>query len=68
MTGGISLHAVDVASGRPALGMTVEVVGASPCGQASLACGRASTRSALVPSVLSGFDVTAISGTANRRE
>src|SRR6188768_2310473 len=48
--------------------MTVEVVGASPCGQASLVCGSATTRSALVPRVLSALEVTAISGTAKRRE
>ena len=46
----------------------VEVVGASPCGQASLLWGIASTTSAALASVLSAFEVMAISGTANLRE
>ena len=37
--GGISLHAVDVASGRPADGMTVELVALQPGGERLLARG-----------------------------
>lgn len=37
--GGISLHAVDVASGRPALGMAVELVALAPQGERLLARG-----------------------------
>jgi 5-hydroxyisourate hydrolase len=40
MTGGISLHAVDVASGRPAVGMSVEVVALDAGGERTLAQGR----------------------------
>ncbi len=39
MVGGISLHAVDVASGQPAAGMAVEVVALGPDGARSLAQG-----------------------------
>jgi 5-hydroxyisourate hydrolase len=38
--GGISLHAVDVASGRPASGMAVELVALEPGGERLLAHGR----------------------------
>ena len=48
--------------------ITVEVVGASPCGQASGACGSASTISAAWPSAIAASAVIAISGTAKRRE
>ncbi len=48
--------------------MTVLVVGASPLGQASFVCGSASTTSAAPASVLSALEVTAMSGTAKRRE
>ena len=47
---------------------SVEVVGASPLGQASLARGSGSTMSASLPSVLCGTEVMAMSGTAKRRE
>ena len=46
----------------------VEVVGASPCGQASLARGNSSTTSDCLASVESGREVMAISGTLKRRE
>lgn len=39
MVGGISLHAVDVASGAPAEGMTVELVALGPVGERVLARG-----------------------------
>jgi 5-hydroxyisourate hydrolase len=39
MVGGISLHAVDVASGQPAAGMVVEVVAIGPDVERSLARG-----------------------------
>lgn len=39
MTGGISLHAVDVASGLPAVGMAVELVALEPGGERRLAQG-----------------------------
>jgi 5-hydroxyisourate hydrolase len=39
MVGGISLHAVDVASGQPASGMAVEVVALGPEGERLLAQG-----------------------------
>lgn len=39
MVGGISLHAVDVASGRPAQGMAVELVALAPGGERLLARG-----------------------------
>ena len=48
--------------------MVVDVVGARPLGQASGATGKARQMSARRPSALSGFDVTATSGTRNRRE
>jgi 5-hydroxyisourate hydrolase len=39
MVGGISLHAVDVASGQPAEGMAVEVVALEPAGPRQVASG-----------------------------
>jgi 5-hydroxyisourate hydrolase len=39
MAGGISLHAVDVASGRPAVGMTAEVVALGEGGERVIARG-----------------------------
>src|SRR5215467_14241882 len=48
--------------------ISVEVVGARLCGQASLACGTASTTSAARPSVLSPTAVTAMSPMRKRRE
>src|SRR5258705_327471 len=48
--------------------ISVDVVGARLCGQASRACGTASTMSAARPSVLSLADVTAMSPMRKRRE
>ena len=48
--------------------MVVEVVGASPCGQASLARGSSSTTSDCLASAESAREVMAISGTLKRRE
>ena len=45
----------------------IEVVGASPSGQASVSRGRARTTSAAAPSALSCLEVNAMSGTEKRR-
>jgi 5-hydroxyisourate hydrolase len=47
MTGGISLHAVDVASGAPAAGMAVELAALGPGGERLLAQGRLAVGGAL---------------------
>ena len=48
--------------------MVVEVVGARPCGQASLTRGSSSTTSACLPSADCAREVMATSGTLKRRE
>lgn len=45
--GGISLHAVDVATGRPAAGMVVELVALEPGGERLLARGTLGANAAL---------------------
>ena len=58
-----------IASASPSAAcIRVEVVGARLCGQASRACGIASTTSAARPSVLSVTAVTAMSPMRKRRE
>lgn len=47
VSGGISLHAVDVASGRAAAGMAVEVVALGPAGERLLARGTLGADAAL---------------------
>lgn len=47
MAGGISLHAVDVASGSPATGMAVELAALRPGGERLLAQGRLGAGGAL---------------------
>lgn len=47
MFGGISLHAVDVASGRPATGMQVELVALEPASERPLARGALGASGAL---------------------
>jgi 5-hydroxyisourate hydrolase len=47
MVGGISLHAVDVASGQPATGMAVEVVSLGVAGEQRVAQGRLGPTGAL---------------------
>jgi hypothetical protein len=58
-----------IASASPsACCIKVEVVGARLCGQASRACGKASTTSAACPSVESANAVSAMSPMRKRRE
>lgn len=59
MAGGISLHAVDVASGRPALGMTAEVVALEPGGERLVARGVLGANGALDHPVVGGEGVVA---------
>jgi 5-hydroxyisourate hydrolase len=54
MVGGISLHAVDVASGQPAAGMAVEVVALVPGGERPLAQGLLGPAGALDHAVARG--------------
>jgi 5-hydroxyisourate hydrolase len=54
MIGGISLHAVDVASGQPAAGMEVEVVALEPGGERLIAQGRLGPSGALDHAVARG--------------
>lgn len=56
-TGGISLHAVDVASGRPALGMTAEVVALGAEGERLIARGLLGPSGALDHPVTTGTGV-----------
>ena len=59
MAGGISLHAVDVASGRPALGMTADVVAlGGPDGERVIARGVLGPSGALDHPVASGAGVS----------
>jgi hypothetical protein len=46
--------------------MVVDVVGASPCGQASVAFGNTRTISEVRPSALPASEVMAITGTSKR--
>lgn len=57
MAGGISLHAVDVASGRPAQGMTVEVVALGDAGERVVARGVLGPSGALDHPVVRGDSV-----------
>lgn len=55
MVGGISLHAVDVASGLPAEGMAVELVALQPGGERLLARGTLGADGALAHPVAQGL-------------
>ncbi|WP_063694782.1 hydroxyisourate hydrolase [Bradyrhizobium stylosanthis] len=58
MAGGISIHAVDVATGRPAQGLRVEIWRLYPDSQ-RIADGRIGANGALDHAVAQGADVTA---------
>jgi 5-hydroxyisourate hydrolase len=58
MAGGISVHAVDVANGRPAAGMRVEVIGLSG-GRRLMAEGKLNHQGALEHPINHGENVTA---------
>ncbi|WP_167767689.1 hydroxyisourate hydrolase [Bradyrhizobium frederickii] len=58
MAGGISIHAVDVASGRPAKGLRVEIWRIAP-DSARIADGRLGTNGVLDHAVAQGAGVTA---------
>jgi 5-hydroxyisourate hydrolase len=64
--GGVSMHAVDVASGRPAGGMAVELVALEPGGERLLARGTLGPAGALDHPVARG-DVPIATGTHEAR-
>lgn len=56
---GISIHAVDVAAGRPAKGLAVRLLQTGPDGERELACGRCGATGAFDHPTAQGDGITA---------